>query len=175
MFDATERISTMTTPQAMPVPTAKIVLADDLDRIPITSGCYCCASLTKCQDLVFTDSTGTHNTILRLCPDHRGELGRALAYQVTFSPIDLTRGTLLTWAQFVSDVEDGNLTDDDGFGELATATHVSDHAVHPGDVEDLELRQEISGPSAGGEPASIDVSVLEHRYPWATHVLWYNQ
>jgi hypothetical protein len=65
----------------------------------------------------------------------------------TFEPIP-SYGTLMTWPEFVKDVEDGMLDDDDGSGSLATASQVSD----------------------------IDISTSRARstppFPWVTHVHW---
>jgi hypothetical protein len=60
----------------------------------------------------------------------------------------------MTWEKFVACCQSGALTDDDGFGELATADHqVSDVSVDPSDA--------------------IDGSYA--RPNWATHVCWYNR
>lgn len=57
----------------------------------------------------------------------------------------------MTIEQFIKDVNDGMLSDDDGFAEYATANQVSN--------------------------VYIDASDIEHDYrrpKWATHVVWYN-
>jgi hypothetical protein len=59
---------------------------------------------------------------------------------------------LMTWDEFVKDCLDGNLIDYDGFGELATATEVSNVSVSP----ETTLRS-------------------NEKPEWATHVVWYNR
>lgn len=58
---------------------------------------------------------------------------------------------LLTWSDFLRDVDSGFLTDDDGFGELANETGVSGIAVTPG------------------------MARYTKRPHWASHVVWYNK
>lgn len=60
---------------------------------------------------------------------------------------------LMTWDDFVQSCQSNAFIDDDGFGELATATHVSDVSVSP----------------------SQAVCSDYNRPQWATHVSWYNK
>jgi hypothetical protein len=60
-------------------------------------------------------------------------------------------GDLMTWEDFVDNVECGGFIDYDGYGELAMATQVSNVTICPSDVEGFV------------------------RPDWATHVLWYNK
>lgn len=72
---------------------------------------------------------------------------------VRFTPIDPEDdgGVHMTWDEFASGVRSAAFTDDDGFGEYATLTHVADMRVRP--------------------------STVSHnaRPDWATHVVWYNK
>lgn len=80
-----------------------------------------------------------------------------LLIDVKFEPIpDDESGDdrYMTWETFVASCQSGGFTDDDGFGELATADlHVSDVSVDPSDA----LNPSYVRPS------------------WATHVCWYNK
>lgn len=58
-----------------------------------------------------------------------------------------------TWNEFEAACESGSIIDDDGFGELASATHVSSVRVYPSQFRDVALS----------------------RPTWATHVVWYNK
>jgi uncharacterized protein YodC (DUF2158 family) len=70
---------------------------------------------------------------------------------VSFVPIDIDAGTLMSWDEFIDDAKNGTLSDSDGFGDLATATHVSDLEVHPSEIRSFSCPE------------------------WATHVFWYNK
>ncbi len=67
-----------------------------------------------------------------------------------FSPIP-AHGTLLSWDEFLDDVQNGMLEDYDGHGDLATATEVSNVGISPSDLSYFM------------------------RPSWATHVCWYNR
>lgn len=64
---------------------------------------------------------------------------------------DFHRKCLMTREDYEGGVECGGLTDYDGCGDLATATHVSDVTICPSDTEDYTWPE------------------------WATHVCWYNK
>lgn len=68
-----------------------------------------------------------------------------------FEPIP-SYGSHMTWDDFVECVESGGFMDDDGHGDLATATQCSNKMINPS-------------------------SVGEHykKPTWATHVVWYNK
>lgn len=66
-------------------------------------------------------------------------------------PLEPGAGTHMSWEKFVGSVQAGAFVDDDGFAELATATHVSMRGVGPGSVFTI------------------------NRPKWATHVVWYNK
>lgn len=59
----------------------------------------------------------------------------------------------MTWEDFLDSCESGSFIDYDGFGELATATHVSEIQVSPSSA----LRSTYKRPA------------------WSTHVVWYNK
>ena len=67
-------------------------------------------------------------------------------------PLDADAGEHMTWEEFAESVEAGDFIDDDGFGDLATATHYSSVSINPSDITEAYAR-----------PA------------WATHVVWYNK
>lgn len=84
------------------------------------------------------------------------QLGTPIEPPIEFEPLgDL--GAHMTWEEFVNDVDEGWLDDDDGHGDLATVTQRSHIAVYPSDV--------------AGEQALAEYK----RPPWATHVVWYNK
>jgi hypothetical protein len=58
----------------------------------------------------------------------------------------------LAWDDFVDNCLEGNFIDFDGFGKLATDTHVSDVQIRPSQV--------VRG---------------FHKPDWVTHVVWYNR
>lgn len=60
---------------------------------------------------------------------------------------------MMPWDEFAQSCHANAFTDDDGFGDLATATHVSNLSVSP----------------------SQAVRADYHRPQWATHVSWYNK
>ena len=60
-------------------------------------------------------------------------------------------GEIMTLGDWRQAVKDGAYTDDDGMGNLATETHVSDLEINPSDAEIMPI------------PA------------WVTHVVWYNR
>jgi farnesyl diphosphate synthase len=65
---------------------------------------------------------------------------------------DLRRGkptVHVTWDEFCTAMKNGSISDDDGDGDFATATHVSD--VH------------------------VPSTTIWKKPEWATHVLWYNK
>jgi hypothetical protein len=74
---------------------------------------------------------------------------------VEFEEIDTTDEELclMSWEDFVESCRSGNFIDYDGFGELATATRVSDVTISPSRALSADYRR----------PA------------WATHVSWYNK
>lgn len=59
----------------------------------------------------------------------------------------------MTWDDFVSSCESNSFIDYDGFGEFATATHVSDETIKPSEVV---------------APGFV-------KPEWVTHVVWYNK
>lgn len=61
----------------------------------------------------------------------------------------------MTFEAFVEAAAEGDLIDDDGFGELATVDSYSDVVIMPSDV--------AADAAAFARPA------------WATHVVWYNR
>ncbi|MBK7823143.1 MAG: hypothetical protein IPJ61_19345 [Tessaracoccus sp.] len=67
-------------------------------------------------------------------------------------PLDANIGEHMTWEEFAESVKEGDFIDDDGFGDLATATHYSSVSINPSDITEAYAR-----------PA------------WATHVVWYNK
>lgn len=60
-------------------------------------------------------------------------------------------GDLMTLQDFLGCVECGAFIDYDGYGELATATTVSNIEISPSEVKRFEFPE------------------------WATHILWYNR
>lgn len=62
-------------------------------------------------------------------------------------------GDHMPWAKFVEACKAGDFDDEDGVADLATATQVSSRTVSPSSVR----------------------SRASQRYPWATHVVWYNK
>lgn len=74
-------------------------------------------------------------------------------------------GTLMTWEDFLDGVACGGFIDgDDGSGEFATATEVSNIPV--------PLDSIYSKVHHSGEDADIAVQKIKSPYPWATHVHW---
>jgi hypothetical protein len=76
-------------------------------------------------------------------------------------------GTLMTWADFIEGVAAGGLDDDDGEGDFATATEVSNILVPTSDIY-AKLHH-------GNEDADIVAQKLKPPYAWATHVHWCNK
>lgn len=68
-----------------------------------------------------------------------------------FKALDVTEGDYMEWDEFAAGVKSGGLSDDDGFGHLATSTQVSDVTITPSDLQHF--------------PVPL----------WVTHVLWYNR
>lgn len=93
-----------------------------------------------------------HTTVKDILDQVMGRVPFQPAIGRTFEPIDPDLGDLLTWEQFVAHVKAGSITSDDGDGELATATHVSNIHV-----------------------SCVDVGPHYYKPDWATHVLWYNK
>lgn len=102
-------------------------------------------------------------TLLRRCTEQAAESAdRAvealrLLIDVEFQLIpakEIANGCYMPWAKFVACCESNGITDDDGFGELATTDHhVSNLRVHPRDA--------------------LDKNYV--RPDWATHINWYNK
>lgn len=67
------------------------------------------------------------------------------------NPIEPKCGDLMTLAEFADCVKSTLFIDYDGFGELATATEVSDITVQPSKFSSMSIPL------------------------WATHVLWHNR
>ncbi len=78
-----------------------------------------------------------------------------------------TYGTLMTWAEFCEGVASGGLDNDDGSGDFATATALSNIAVSPSTV--YAMLQRID--------RDLDVAAQKLKSPheWATHVHWCNK
>ena len=76
---------------------------------------------------------------------------------LTFRPLtELDDGVdHMTFEAFVEAAAEGDLIDDDGFGDLATVDSYSDVVIMPSDV-------------------AADATAFE-RPAWATHVVWYNR
>lgn len=84
--------------------------------------------------------------------------------RLKFEPI--TYGTLMTWRDFCESVACGGIDDEDGSGEFATATEVSNIPVSVSAIYD-RLHN-------GGEDADIAAQRLKPPHEWVTHVLWCN-
>lgn len=82
---------------------------------------------------------------------HRDWAGDVIT-KFTWEPIDPEFGDLMTIQEFIECVKDGTFIDYDGFGNYATATHVSNAYLQPSDIKDKGF------------------DVLNF-----THVLWYNR
>lgn len=87
--------------------------------------------------------------------------------RVKFEPVP-DYGTLMTWADFCEGVASGGLEDDDGSGDLATATERSNVSISPATVYDRLQRIDAD---------NLDVAAQKLKPPheWATHVHWCNK
>lgn len=94
--------------------------------------------------------TDTHEAICDLVKGTIRKIERPV-----FEPIDEDdKDDHYTWEQFVQMVDSGAIIDDDGFGDLATATQKATN-IH---ISPSGLRRDKKPPRE-----------------WATHVVWYNR
>lgn len=83
-------------------------------------------------------------------------LAIAIPRTITVRPLP-DFGDHMLWADFVGACEAGDFIDDDGSAALATLLEMSDIDVYPSDVTDKLGR------------------IIQRKYPWATHVVWFNK
>lgn len=88
--------------------------------------------------------------------------------RLKFEPIP-SYGTLMTWADFLEGIAVGDLDSEDGEGDYATATEVSNVAVS---LDDLYNKIHHSKST---DSADIIVQKLKPPHAWATHVHWCNK
>ena len=124
------------------------------------------SSLPNSLDTVVDPNLPTHIMILRTakheitidCKD--GTMRRQRRPQ--FEPLP-AYGDLMTWAEFCEGVHSGMLDDYDGSGDLATATERSDLSIRPSDIKFAKVADDATPPTPS------------QRFPWATHVVWFNR
>lgn len=88
--------------------------------------------------------------------------------RLKFEPVP-SYGTLMTWQEFLEGVAVGGLDSDDGEGDFATATEVSNVAVPIDDIYNKIHH------SKSTDSADVIVQRLKPPHAWATHVHWCNK
>lgn len=86
--------------------------------------------------------------------------------RLKFEPVP-SYGNLMTWADFCESVASGGIDDEDGSGDLATATEISNVSVSPSTIYDKLQRIDADN-------LDIAAAKLQPPHAWATHVHWCN-
>lgn len=138
------------------------------DKIVIIKNPF--SSLPKALTIIEDPKLQPHEFILRsedfevLVDAKNGKLTRRK--RLKFEPVP-NYGDLMTWADFCESVASGGIDDDDGSGEYATATTVSNVPVSLSSVYD-KLQ-------ALDKDLDVAATKLKPPHAWVTHVHWCNK
>jgi hypothetical protein len=102
--------------------------------------------------------TDTHDLVVNV---KTGKMSKQK--RVQFEPLP-DYGSHMTWAEFCADVAWGGIDDDDGCGELATATERSNVSIYPGRIKFAKIEDSADDDARPPTPPQL--------FPWATHVHW---